>query len=101
MGCSGCLTHAESPASAIDAVISLRKSRREALSGQMDAWRGNSRCNISVKASVCANSSRQRQYCGPLLARDSLSRTSASSSLLGQTASDFVCFSFSILSIAS
>ncbi len=73
MGSSGCLTQADSPASAIEALISFRKSRREAPSGQTEAWRGNSRCSISKKPSVWASSSRLRQYCGPLLARASLS----------------------------
>src|SRR5215472_16107974 len=98
MGSMGCFTHADSPASAIDAVISFMKSRREAPSGHTEASRGNSRCTISKNPSVWASSSRLRQYCGPLLARDSLSRTSASSSLLGQTASDIRSFSLSIFS---
>src|SRR5215471_18319332 len=98
MGSIGCLTHADNPASAIEAVISFMKSRRDVPSGQTEASLGNSRCTISIKPSVCASSSRLRQYCGPLLARDSLSRTSASSSLLGHTASDFCSFSLSIFS---
>src|ERR1022692_3641709 len=96
MGSSGCFTHADNPANASEALISFMKSRREAPSGQTDACRGNSRCNISTKPSVWANSSRHRQYCGPLLARASLSCIWTNSSLLGQTASDLFGLSFSI-----
>src|SRR5271157_4680954 len=98
MGSSGCFTHADSPASAIEAVISFMKSRRDAPSGHTDACRGNSRCTISKNPSVWDSSSRLRQYCGPLLVRASWSRTSASSSLLGQTASDLFWPSLSIFS---
>ena len=49
MGSIGCFTQADNPASAIEALISFMKSRRDAPSGHTDACRGNSRCSISIE----------------------------------------------------
>src|SRR6476659_1060493 len=66
----------------MDAPASLRKLRRETGSTHYEAWRGNSRCNSSPKASWFASSSKVRQYFGPL-ASASFLRTASSSMLAG------------------
>src|SRR5580658_4972517 len=66
MGSSGCLVQPESPASASEALITLRKPRRDTGSIHSAAWVGNSRCTISRNAGVSANSSTLRQYFFPV-----------------------------------
>src|SRR5688500_12115517 len=69
MRCSGRL-HAVRPAAAIDALMSLRKSRRSTRSSA-EAWRGNSRCRNSPRPGSCASSSSERHVsrCGVSLMR--------------------------------
>src|SRR5690349_1082497 len=66
MMCSvGCRVHAAAPASAIDAPIRRRKSRRPLGSVNSEAPSGNSRWSMAVNSGVSATSSRLRQNAGP------------------------------------
>src|SRR6185295_9011622 len=65
MRSSGWRVHALTPASASDAPISFRNSRRPAGSLNSDAWSGNSRPTYSRNSEVSASSSRLRQYVRP------------------------------------
>src|SRR3954453_23785954 len=89
MASNGCLVHAVIPASASDDPISLKNPRRETASTSSDAPFGNSRCIISRKSALPANSSRLRQNSGPFFFSIS-ERTCTRSSLSflpGQTGS--------------
>src|SRR5215469_2077679 len=92
MGSSGCLVHAVMPAMASEALMSLRKPRRETASAHSDAPRGNSRCIFSWNSGSPASSSRLLQYCGPAVClgrRPRFARSSwtSLSFLPGQTSS--------------
>src|SRR5580698_1002205 len=79
--------HPVNPARASEAPIVFRNPRREKSSSHSEAPLGNSRCIISWNSSLPANSSRPRQYSGPVVSAI-CSLTVARSSclrLVGQT----------------
>src|SRR5918996_3911354 len=61
----GCLVQAPTPASASEALISLRKSRRPFGSFHSEACAGNSRWRYSRNSGVSASSPRLLQYMRP------------------------------------
>src|SRR5215831_3601959 len=92
MGSSGCLVQAVMPAMASEALMSLRKPRRETASAHSDAPLGNSRCIFSWNSGSPASSSRLLQYCGPVVGsvrwpRFARSSWTSLSFLPGQTSS--------------
>src|SRR6188472_2971235 len=82
MDSGGCRVQAPTPASASEALISLRKLRRPFGSFHSEACSGNSRCRYSRKSWVSASSLRLRQYRRPseLARRDLIAAKSINSS---------------------
>src|SRR6185503_3206312 len=80
---AGCLVHADTPARASDALISLRNSRRPLGSFHCEACSGNSRCRYSRNCAVSASSPRLRQNRRPSdpAKRDRMAEKSITSSL--------------------